>query len=217
MYHLTDDYGMLMVDKVVVIDTGVANVASVLNMLKKIGADPESSSNPEVIATATKLILPGVGSYDACMRGLKDRQLDAAIKRRVALDGVSLLGVCLGMQILFEGSDEGSEPGLGLLQGRVVRFDRSKLSKNNRIPNMGWRNLEIVQQVPLFEGLDSESRFYFVHSYHVPEDCTSACAASTHGYKFTAAVSKGNISGVQFHPEKSHKFGMKLFQNFLRI
>lgn len=208
---------MMMLERIVVIDTGVANVASVMNMLKKIGADPVSSADPDTIASATKLILPGVGSFDACMRGLKERHLDDVIKSRVSFDDVDLLGVCLGMQVLFEGSDEGVEPGLGLLPGRVVQFDRAKLSKNTRIPNMGWRSLDIVRKVPLFEELSNESRFYFVHSYHVPEDCSSVCATSTHEYTFTAAVCKGNVSGVQFHPEKSHKFGMKLLQNFLRI
>ena len=200
--------------EIVIVDTGVANIASVSNMLRKLGADPIRSYDPEVISAAQKLILPGVGSFDTAMQAIREKRLDAAIQQAVA-DGAYLLGICLGMQLLLDASEEGEESGLGLVPGRVVAFEKSLLSGNQRIPNMGWRTIESNDQNGLFEGGLRDSKFYFVHSYHVSNDNLYAIAHSVHGYRFPCAVHRDKIFGVQFHPEKSHKYGMKLLRNYL--
>ncbi len=198
----------------IIIDTGVANIASVANMLTRLGSNPTRSADVEVISAAHKLILPGVGSFDAAMEAIRERKIDAAIQQALA-NGAYLLGICLGMQLLLECSEEGEQAGLGLIPGRVVAFDKSQLSGQQRIPNMGWRTIEPDDSDGLFKDGLKDSRFYFVHSYHVSNDNPYANAYSIHGYRFPCAVRNDRILGVQFHPEKSHKYGMKLLQNYL--
>jgi len=200
--------------EIVIVDTGVANIASVANMLKKLGVVPIRSSDVEVISTAQKLILPGVGSFDTAIRAIREQKIDAAIQQAVS-DGGYLLGICLGMQLLLDGSEEGEASGLGLVPGRVVAFEKSRLSEHQRIPNMGWRTIESNDRNGLFKGGHEDSKFYFVHSYHVSNDNPYASAYSVHGYRFPCAVRRDRVLGVQFHPEKSHKYGMKLLRNYL--
>ncbi|MBT5551895.1 MAG: imidazole glycerol phosphate synthase subunit HisH [Nitrospina sp.] len=198
-----------------VIDSGIGNLASVANMIRKIGGEAKFSSSPDEIRQAQKLILPGVGSYDVGINALRERSLDIAVKTAVKENGSMLLGICLGMQLLFESSEEGNQPGLGLIQGHVRSFQLSEQSL--RVPHMGW-NVVRPKWTSKLLNVGDEQRFYFVHSFHA--DCTNAedvSATTLYGYDFVSAVERGNVMGVQFHPEKSHRFGMALFKRFWEL
>ena len=198
-----------------VVDSGMGNLASVANMIRKIGGEAKISSSPDEIRQAQKLVLPGVGSFDAGINSLKERSLDLAIKTAVKENGSLLLGICLGMQLLFESSEEGNQSGLGLIQGHVRRFQLN--DQNLCVPHMGWNIVKPKRASNLFN-MDDEQRFYFVHSYHVV--CANAedtSAVTNYGYDFASATENGNVMGVQFHPEKSHRFGMALFKKFLDL
>jgi glutamine amidotransferase len=200
----------------VIIDYGVGNLASIRNMLKKAGSDSIISSDETVISNAEKLILPGVGAFDTCAGKLQQSGLITILNTKVLEDHTPVLGVCVGMQLLTEGSEEGVLPGLGWIKGRVIRFRQEKLPAGTKIPHMGWTDVELSKPSRLFEGMYEEPRFYFVHSYH-PDlaDPGDALVRANYGYTFVAGMEKGNIMGVQFHPEKSHKFGLKLLANFV--
>jgi glutamine amidotransferase len=200
---------------IVVVDYGVGNLASISNMLRRIGATAAVSSDPEMIAQADKIILPGVGAFDHAMRKLREGQLLAAIERRVLRDGAPLLGLCLGAQLLTKESEEGTERGLGWVDAMTVRFDPAKAVEKLAIPHMGWSDVKAVRPHPLLATEEAESRFYFAHSYHIRcNDPDLMIATATHGYEFAAAIASGSVAGVQFHPEKSHIFGMRLLRNF---
>jgi glutamine amidotransferase len=201
---------------IVIVDSGLGNVGSILNMLKKVGAHAVISSDDATLRQADKLILPGVGAFDNGMRQLAARGLVEPLCQSVAA-GVPLLGICLGMQLLTLGSEEGNLPGLGWLEATTKRFSFQAGGANPalRVPHMGWSEVVAEGEPALFDGLAEDARFYFVHSYYVA--CYDPChvlARATYGHEFTAAVAKGNIFGVQFHPEKSHRFGMRLLANF---
>lgn len=199
-----------------VLNYGVSNVGSMLNMFKKLGVPAEVISTPEEVARAEKIILPGVGAFDHGMSALVGKGLAEAIQKKVIEDRVPLLGVCLGMQLLGTGSEEGSMEGLGLIDARCIRF-RSECDPPLRVPHMGWNELEIKKPTLLTDGL-LNPRFYFVHSYHLA--CSrgeDVVASATYAGEFTAIVQRDNVWGVQFHPEKSHRFGMALLNNFARI
>jgi imidazole glycerol-phosphate synthase subunit HisH len=198
-----------------IIDSGMGNIASVANMIRKIGGEAKISSSSDEIFRARKLVLPGVGSFDAGINALKSSSLDLAIKKTVKENSSFIMGICLGMQLLFESSEEGKQPGLGLIQGHVRRFRLE--DQNLRIPHMGWNVVKPEHTSNLFN-VKEEQRFYFVHSYHV--DCANEkdVSAFTHyGYDFVSAVECNNVMGVQFHPEKSHRFGMNLFKRFFDL
>ena len=201
---------------IVIVDSGAGNVASVLNMIRRAGGQAIISDSQEEIRSASKLILPGVGAFDHGMQQLHAKGLPAIIKERAAV-GVPLMGICLGMQLLGSGSEEGSMPGLGLLPARFKRFDfDSPLSL--RVPHVGWNTVEIAKTNPLLSHEAHERRFYFVHSYHaVCENPSDVLATCTYGYDFPAAYSRANVYGFQFHPEKSHRFGLELFSRFLKL
>jgi glutamine amidotransferase len=194
----------------------MGNVGSMANMLRKIGAEALITADPDIIASADKLILPGVGAFDNGMRELHARGLVPVIEREAVLKGKPLLGVCLGMQLLTEGSEEGRCEGLGWVKGRTVRFLPEGDSGHRKVPHMGWNFAEPVRQDPLFAGMESEARFYFVHAFHVTCDEQSVLARTGYGGPFISAVRAGNIAGVQFHPEKSHRYGMQLLKNFVQ-
>lgn len=199
-----------------IVDYGVGNLASIKNMLKKAGHDAVISSEAGVIGQADKLILPGVGAFDTCAEKLQASGLIDTLDRKVLQEGTPVLGVCVGMQLLMEKSEEGVLPGLGWIQGEVIRFRQERMPAGTKIPHMGWTNVEICKGSRLFTDMYEEPRFYFVHSYHsVPQREEDALVKADYGYSFTAGVEKDNIMGVQFHPEKSHKFGMKLLSNFV--
>jgi glutamine amidotransferase len=202
---------------VVIIDYEVGNLTSIKKMLKKVGCpDALISGRVEDILKASKLILPGVGHFDYGMKQLKSSGLMDALEQRVLEDKVPILGICLGAQLLTNGSEEGQEKGLGWIDAQTVRFDANKLPDNLKIPNMGWTEVSYKKEVPLFKDMSKDSRFYFVHTYHIvcnhPEDIA---VTATYGYEFTAGVIKDNIIGMQFHPEKSHKYGMQFLGNFI--
>jgi imidazole glycerol-phosphate synthase subunit HisH len=201
---------------ITIIDYGLGNLGSMLNMLKKIGANALVSSDHDIISKADKLILPGVGSFDSGMRNLHERNLIPLLNKMILEEKVPILGICLGMQLLGKKSEEGQLPGLGWLDADSVRFNFQDDNANLKIPHMGWNQLTVRKSHPLFSGLEDTNRFYFVHSYHVVCANTDNLLASTsYGFDFASAVVKDNILGVQFHPEKSHKFGMRLLKNFV--
>ena len=200
----------------VVVETETANVGSVVNMCRRLGGDPVVSDDPGTIASADKLLLPGVGAFDAGMASLHGSGLVEVVRLR-ASEGVPVLGICLGMQLLFDSSEEGVTTGLGLIPGVVRRLPMESPSGSVRIPHMGWSRLEYYRPHDLTEGIGEEARFYFVHSYAaVPDDDEDIVAVSTHGSRFVSAVARQNVLGVQFHPEKSHRYGKALLGNFLQ-
>jgi imidazole glycerol-phosphate synthase subunit HisH len=198
-----------------IVDYGVGNLASIQNMLKKIGVPSLITSSEGDISVAEKLILPGVGAFDTCAEKLQQSGLVKVLNRKVIVEKTPVLGVCVGMQLLAEESEEGKLPGLGWIKGKIVKFKQEKLPPNTKIPHMGWTDVVAAKASKLFETMYQEPRFYFVHSYHAQlVDESDALLYADYGYKFVAGVERGNIMGVQFHPEKSHKFGMKLLENF---
>lgn len=200
-----------------VVNYGVSNLGSMLNMMKKIGVTAEPISTPESIMKAEKIILPGVGAFDNGMKALEDMNLVEPLKKRVLKDGIPFLGVCLGMQMLGLWSEEGQRKGLGIIDGYCVRFSNNYDNSKIRIPHMGWSDIQVQKDNILLNNIN-EARFYFVHSYHfVCRNKDDILATATYGDAFAAAVQKDNVYGVQFHPEKSHQFGMKLLRNFINI
>jgi imidazole glycerol-phosphate synthase subunit HisH len=200
-----------------IIDYGVGNLASVQNMLKKAGAESVISTDVRVISKASKIILPGVGAFDHCMNMFNNSGLRQTVTKKALEEKVPVLGICVGLQMLMESSEEGIEKGLGWVPGKVVKFDINKMPEGYKIPHMGWTDIQPEAFCKLYEGID-EPRFYFVHSYHVfCEDNKNITSTAVYGYPFTASVQKENIMGVQFHPEKSHKFGMQLYKNFINF
>jgi glutamine amidotransferase len=199
---------------IVIIDYGMGNVGSIQNMLAWIGIESTVSSEPAVIEAADRFILPGVGAFDTGMRNLAERGLVDLLGRVVIGQGRPLLGICLGMQLLGNGSEEGSLPGLGWLDAVSRRFCFEPPRALLKVPHMGWNTIQPLKPGPLFEGL-VDPRFYFVHSYHlVCSDQAEVLANAEYGFPFAAAVGRGRVYGVQFHPEKSHRFGMALLRNF---
>jgi len=198
-----------------VIDYGVANVGSMLNMLRRAGAEATVAADCAAIERADRLILPGIGAFDHGVDALSARGFIPSIRRRVLEGGVPLLGVCLGMQLLGRASAEGAAQGLGLIDASCVRFDSSQ---GLRVPHMGWAHLSVRREHPLLGRLDATARFYFVHSYHVVcADPGDVLAVATYGEEFTAMIHRRNILGAQFHPEKSHRFGMQLLKSFSEL
>lgn len=199
---------------IAVIDYGVGNLFSLVHSLRKVSADSVVTSDKEQILRADKLILPGVGAFGDAAQRLKDSGLDEVIKAECA-SGKPLLGICLGMQLLFNKSYEyGDHCGLGLIKGEVVPL--ADYVKGLKIPHMGWNSLEFADENPLFKNLKDGSYVYFVHSYFAK--CSEGLSATTdYGIKVTAAVRKGNVYGVQFHPEKSGDNGLEILKAFSEI
>lgn len=204
---------------IVVIDNTMGNAGSVLNMIKRAGGSAVISADPDVIAQADKLLLPGVGSFDKGISNLKSSSFFSSLERKVLEEKTPFLGICLGMQMLFEKSEEGELPGVGWIKGEVKRFDFTEGSLNAlKIPHMGWNVVYPAKDNALLPSGEQELRYYFVHSYHVVcDDPCDVLAHSHYGYDFTCAVQHNNICGAQFHPEKSHRFGMALIKNFIEL
>lgn len=202
---------------ITVIDYGAGNIGSVLNMIKHVGGTAEVARDATGVLAAKKILLPGVGSFDNAMTRLAALGLVEPLKAR-ANDGTPFLGICLGMQLLAQGSEEGAMAGLGLIPGRVRRFCFDGEAAALKVPHMGWNRATPTLDHPLVRGLEAGARFYFVHSYYF--DCENAgdqLLQSTYGLDFTSGVQRGNVMGVQFHPEKSHRYGMQLIKNFVGL
>ena len=196
-----------------IIDYGIGNIGSIQNMIKFIGGNSRIISRPEEILSSNKLILPGVGSFDTAMSKLKESNLVDSINLS-AKKGTYIFGICLGMQLLFEKSEEGELEGLGLIKGSVIKFRDNSF----RIPHVGWNKIYTKNKSLLFNDISEQQKFYFTHSYHV--ECSNSeeiIATTNYGINFTSAVESKNIMGTQFHPEKSHKYGMKLFTNYSNL
>ena len=203
---------------ITIIDYGMGNLGSILNMLKKVGVKARISSNADETASAEKLILPGVGAFDPAMRRLRESGLGDLLAEMVLGRKVPVLGLCLGMQLLTESSEEGNLSGLGWIKGETRRFRFNLDAPALKVPHMGWNTVSTNPAKPLVAGLYDPSRFYFVHSYHVELADSADAAGWTHyGYDFVSVIQKGHIMGTQFHPEKSHKFGMRLLKNFAEL
>ena len=204
---------------IVILDYGMGNPSSILNMLRKAGGDAVVTADLDTIKSATAIIMPGVGAFDNGMTRLRDLCLIPILTQKIVKENTPFMGICLGMQLLFERSDEGELLGLGWLAGEVKRFDFSTLEDKRglKVPHMGWNIVNPVECDTLYLGLEQEARFYFVHSYYVNcRDPQDVFATTIYGHEFTCSVRKRNIWGAQFHPEKSHRFGLQFFRNFLK-
>lgn len=215
---------------VAIINYGSGNLGSIANMLDVVGERSIITDKKCEIEKSDKIILPGVGAFDTGMTKLREKELDLIIKEQ-ADKGKPILGICLGMQLLGRGSEEGVVNGLSLIPFDNVKFDFEKKPGKNlfvenvqeydysnlKIPHMGWDIVEFKKSLPLLDGIKSQQRYYFVHSFHaVCDSIDNVMMTCEYGYKFACAVNKDNIFGVQFHPEKSHDFGMRIFENFVR-
>lgn len=202
---------------IAIVDYNMGNLASVKNAFAKLGKDTVVESDPAKFKDYDKLILPGVGAFGDAMEHLKERNMVNAIKE-FAASGKYVLGICLGMQLLFESSEEfGYHEGLGLIKGKVVAFDESKFSEPLKVPHMGWNRMFTTDH-PLFKNLDEEHYLYFVHTYHaVCANKEDIIGTTNYGYDFASAVAHDNVMGIQPHPEKSHKNGLAILENFISL
>lgn len=200
-----------------IVDYNMGNLASVINAFDKVGAKTRVESDPAKLQEYDKVILPGVGAFGDAMKHLREKGMDEAIKGYAA-SGKPLLGICLGMQLLFESSEEfGLTQGLSLVPGKVVAFDEKKFDHPLKVPHMGWNELFVQKETPLFEGLPQDFYLYFVHSFHAVSEERYAIGKTHYGYEFVSAVQNENIYGIQPHPEKSHNNGLKIIENFSKL
>lgn len=194
-----------------IVNYGLGNLGSVANMIKRAGAEPVLVSTPEEVLSSERVLLPGIGAFDEGMARLANQDLIAPLQE-FAASGRPLFGICLGMQLLLDGSEEGDAPGLGLIPGRSVRFVGAE---GLRVPHMGWNTVVPRHDDPLIDALPDDSRFYFVHSYRVvPDRAEDELAMTDYGGRFASMIRAKNVMGAQFHPEKSHAFGMTIMRNF---
>jgi glutamine amidotransferase len=204
---------------IAVVDYGMGNLGSVMNMFRRIGIAAVRTSDAKEIAKAAKLVLPGVGAFDRGMESIQKLGLRDVLTQKVTGERVPILGICLGMQLMCRESEEGVAAGLGWMDAKVVRFAFAPKpgEPSPKVPHMGWDYVTAPRPHPLLARLGGDARYYFVHSYHVvcsePQDCL--LASDYGGIRFTAAMARGNMVGVQFHPEKSHRFGIALFRSFV--
>ena len=202
---------------ITIINYGMGNLGSVQNMFKRIGIASEICSDAKGIKNATKLLLPGVGAFDAAMDRIHESGLREILDQKVLEEKIPTLGICLGMQLLTKSSEEGNNEGLGWLPAKTYKFSFEPDSKL-KVPHMGWNRVYIKRDSPLINDLPEEPRFYFVHSYYIRcENDENVLTTTPYGSDFHSIVQKENVYGAQFHPEKSHKFGMKLLENFAKL
>lgn len=202
---------------IVIVDYGIGNLCSIANMFKKVDAEALISSKITDIERAEKLVLPGVGAFDNGIKRLNEFGLVQVLNKKVLEGGTPILGICLGMQLFGKKSEEGRMNGLGWLDAETVKLKFDGAGADLKIPHMGWNTVNVLKESFLFDMIEPAQRFYFVHSYHLRCNREDDIIAETHyGCDFVSAVKKDNIVGVQFHPEKSHRFGMELFRRFVR-
>ena len=203
---------------ITIIDYGLGNIQAFANMYKRLGFDVCRATRASELEGATKLILPGVGAFDHAMELLDASGMRPVLDALVLQHHVPVLGICVGMQILADGSDEGGLPGLGWVPGKVKAFRTDERSASLPLPHMGWNDVQPRAGAKLFVGLEKDARFYFLHSFFfVCAEPQFAAATTSYGLEFSCAVSSGNVYGVQFHPEKSHHYGARLLKNFAEL
>jgi glutamine amidotransferase len=207
---------------IAIVDYGMGNLRSVHKALERVGMEAQVTADPQEVMDASKIILPGVGAFRDCMYNLEEFRLLEPVIRSIEA-GKPFLGICLGLQLLFEESDEfGLHKGMGILSGRVTRFPENikdpETGQPYPIPHMGWNTIEVKKETTLFAGIANNSFFYFVHSYYaMPQDPQDIAATTPYGIEFACAVQRDNIFAVQFHPEKSQAVGLQLLRNFGRL
>ena len=202
---------------IAIINYGLGNLSSIQNMCKRLGIDAVITNDEEILNKASKLILPGVGHFKKGMENLHSSGLKTLLDKMVLEDKKPILGICLGAQLMTKHSEEGDVNGLGWVDAVTVKFDENKIN-NHKIPHMGWTDIKTVDENPLWKNLPDEPRFYFVHTYHFQfQEQDEISAMADYSYPFACAFHKKNIYGTQFHPEKSHKFGMKVLENFSKL
>lgn len=203
---------------ITIIDYGVGNIKAFLNVYKQLNIPARTATTAAEVESATKLILPGVGAFDHAMDRLNNSGMREALDEAVLNRKVPVIGICVGMQMLSASSDEGKLPGLGWIDGSVKKFDVTQIRDITHLPHMGWNDVKPVADVPLFTGLMNHARFYFLHSYYF--ECNKQediLAVTDYGGQFACAVGSDTIYGVQFHPEKSHHYGIQLLNNFANL
>ena len=201
---------------ITIVDYGMGNLGSIQNMLKRIGIKSIIATSPEEILKAEKIILPGVGAFDSAIERIDNLKIRTLLEEKALNEKIPFLGICLGMQLLTTGSEEGSSNGLGFFNARSFKFKFE--NQDLKVPHMGWNELKIEKNSTISEGFNDDFKFYFVHSYFVKcIDREKVIATTHHGHHFDSIIQNDNIFGAQFHPEKSHRFGLKLFENFARI
>lgn len=200
-----------------IINYGLGNLSSIQNMCRRLGIDATVTADPATIANASKLLLPGVGHFKRGMENLNNSGLRSLLDDLVLVKKKPVLGICLGAQLMTKHSEEGDVDGLGWVDATTVRFDSSRIN-GLKIPHMGWSEITVTDQNPLWSNLPAAPRFYFVHTYHfLFQEVSEVSATCSHSYDFACAFQKENIFGTQFHPEKSHKFGMRVLENFNKL
>lgn len=202
---------------ITIVNYGCGNIFALVNVFKRLNIEINVATTPEDFSHSSKIILPGVGSFDYVMKRFNVSGMREIVEKKALIDKIPVLGICAGMQILSNKSEEGVEKGLGWIEGEVKRFDTSKIPFITKLPHMGWNEI-VPKENPLFNGIETGARFYFVHSYYFQcKDDSDSIAITNYGINFTSAVNKENIFGVQFHPEKSHQNGETLLLNFARL
>lgn len=205
---------------IAIIDYDMGNLRSVSKAFEKVGAAAIVTRDQKVLRDSSRLVLPGVGAFKDCMKNLEEYGLVDEIKRGIKA-GKPFLGICLGLQLLFDESEEfGVHKGLGVIRGRVIRFPSMKDANGAemKVPHMGWNEAKVLKDSPLFEGIPDKTFFYFVHSYYAaPDDAKVALTATSYGIEFTSSIAVDNVMACQFHPEKSQKAGLKILKNFSEL
>jgi len=206
-----------MTQLVTVVDLDMGNIGAIPNMLRRLGVRAVVTADPAVIGEAERIVLPGVGSFDTAMDGLARPGIRDTLEARVRGDGIPLLGICLGMEILGESSEEGTSTGLGWVPGHVVRFRLDPDKGDPSVPHMGWNEVASARANPLVHA-DEDVRFYFAQSFHFEAtEAADVIGWTTWGYRYASAIQRDNVLGVQFHPEKSHRFGLELLRRFVAL
>jgi imidazole glycerol-phosphate synthase subunit HisH len=200
---------------IAIVNYGSGNIQALANIFGRLNVAYSIAAAPEDLRSATRILLPGVGAFDQAMTELQRSGMRAALDDAVMRQGKPILGICVGMQLLGNRSEEGSLPGLGWIDGVVKRFDHSRFRQTTHLPHMGWNTVEPLRPAPLFDDVELSSGYYFLHSYYFScADAADALAVTEYGDSFTSVVNRGNVYGVQFHPEKSHQAGIQLLKNF---
>ncbi len=203
---------------IAIVDYGLGNVSAFANIYKSLNIPHQIANRPEVMAEATKIILPGVGAFDHAIQQLNDSGMREGLDKAVLQEGTPVLGICVGMQMMARSSEEGTLPGLGWIDGVVKKLDPANLTHRPHLPHMGWNNVLATQQNDLLKNLDNKPVFYFLHSFFFScADSSDVIAETDYGGTFACAVNAKNVYGIQCHPEKSHRNGIQLLENFARI